>query len=290
MIKITESPRDAMQGFKHIIPTKDKARFLNSLLNVGFDTLDFGSFVSHKAIPQMADSHKVLDLLDLSNTKTKLLAIVANSRGAEEVADLEQIHYLGFPFSISRTFSELNINTNVKEAYRIIDGIQNMCAKKNKELILYMSMAFGNPYGDRWGTDIVYRWTRILKEHGIKIIAFSDTMGLGNKDRIYEVFNNMIYEFPNIEFSAHLHTTPNNWEENVNAAYTAGCQRFDTVINGLGGCPMSNHKLVGNLHTSNLIEYMQEHNEITNLNLIKLEESRKIANEIYPNLNTAITA
>ena len=285
MIKIIESPRDAMQGFKQIISTQDKIEFLNTLLQVGFHSLDFGSFVSHRAIPQMADSRQVLEQLDLSNTKTKLLAIVANLRGAQEVAQLDKVHYIGFPFSISRTFSELNINTNVKEAYQIIDGIQNICAKHDKELILYMSMAFGNPYGDKWSTDIVYRWTRILREHDVKIIAFSDTMGLGDKNRIYEVFQNMIYEFPKIEFGAHLHTTPSNWKENLDAAYQAGCRRFDTVINGLGGCPMSQHDLVGNLHTSHLLEYLKSKNEIVNIKESELSKARDIANRIYPNLD-----
>jgi len=280
MIKIIESPRDAMQGIKQIIPTEDKIRFLNALLKVGFDTLDFGSFVSHKAVPQMADSRQVLEKLEPS--ETKLLAIVANLRGANEVAELDQIHYLGFPFSISRTFSELNINTNVKEAYRIIDGIQNICVKKNKELVLYMSMAFGNPYGDKWNTDIVYRWTRILNQHDIKIIALSDTIGLGNKDRIYEVFKAMLHEFPHIEFGAHLHTTPDNWLSNVDAAYRAGCRRFDTVINGLGGCPMSERELVGNLHTSHLLKYLQSKNEKLHLDFDALELARNIADEIYP--------
>ena len=282
MIKIIESPRDAMQGIKQIIPTEDKIKFLNALLRIGFDTLDFGSFVSHRAVPQMADSRQVLDNLDLSNTQTKLLAIVANLRGAEEVAELNQIHYLGFPFSISRTFSELNINTNVKEAYRIIDGIQNICHRRNKELVVYLSMAFGNPYGDKWGTDVVYRWTRILNQHDIKIIALSDTIGLGNKERIYKVFKLMINEFSNIEFGAHLHTTPSNWFSNVEAAYQAGCRRFDTVINGLGGCPMSARELVGNLHTSNLLSYLDDKNEPTNLDYEALEIAREIANDIYP--------
>ena len=286
MIKITESPRDAMQGFKQLISTKDKVDFLNALLRVGFDSLDFGSFVSHKAIPQMADTHKVISQLDLSESQTKLLAIVANIRGANEAALYDQIHFIGFPFSISRTFSELNINSNVKEAYRIIDGIQDICAKKNKELVLYMSMAFGNPYGDKWGTDIVYRWTRILQQHGIKIIAFSDTMGLGNKNRIYDVFKNMIYEFPHIEFGAHLHTTPSNWQENLDAAYTAGCRRFDSVINGLGGCPMSQHKLVGNLHTSHLLDYLESKNENIDIDTEKLQIARNIANRIYPKIES----
>ncbi len=282
MIKIIESPRDAMQGINQIISTKNKIRFLNALLQVGFDTLDFGSFVSHKAVPQMADSRQVLDNLNLSNTQTKLLAIVANLRGAKEVSEIDQIHYIGFPFSISRTFSELNINTNVKEAYRIIDGIQSICHRKNKELVVYLSMAFGNPYGDKWGTDVVYRWTRILNQHDIKIIALSDTIGLGNKDRIYEVFKLMLHEFSNIEFGAHLHTTPKNWFSNVDAAYQAGCRRFDTVINGLGGCPMSNQELVGNLHTSHLLEYLRDANEIIDLDFDALKIARHIANEIYP--------
>jgi len=282
MIKIIESPRDAMQGIKEFISTDKKIEFLNSLLKVGFDSLDFGSFVSPKAVPQMQDTAEVLAGLDLENTKTKLLAIVANMRGAEAAAQFDEIHYLGFPFSISRTFSELNINASVWKAYSTINHLLDLCAKTGKELVLYISMAFGNPYGDRWSPDIVYRWVDILYQRGVRIMALSDTVGVGNAEKIGGAFNAVIDSFPEVEFGAHLHTMSSNWYENVNAAYENGCRRFDTVINGLGGCPMSGHELVGNLPTCDLLSYLETKNEEINIKTFALNKARAIAAFTYP--------
>ncbi len=282
MIKIIESPRDAMQGIKEFISTDKKIEFLNSLLKIGFDTLDFGSFVSHKAVPQMRDTAEVLAGLDLENSDTKLLAIVANMRGAESAAKFDEIHYLGFPFSISRTFSELNINASVWKAYITINQLLDLCYKTGKELVLYISMAFGNPYGDRWSPDIVHRWVDILYKRGVRIMALSDTVGVGNAESIGGAFAAVVDRFPEVEFGAHLHTMSSNWYENVNAAYENGCRRFDTVINGLGGCPMSGHELVGNLPTCNLLSYLETKNEETNIKTFALNRARAIATFTYP--------
>ena len=260
MIKIIESPRDGVQGIKTFIPTKEKVEYLNALLKVGFHTLDFGSFVSPKAIPQLSDTKEVLHGLDLSETSTKLLAIVANLRGGEMAASFDEIHYLGFPFSISRTFSELNINATVWKAYRTINQLLEICDKTGKELVLYISMAFGNPYGDRWNPDVLNRWVDILYQRGVRIMALSDTVGIGNPVNIGNAFAAVVSQFPGVEFGAHLHTNSDNWYNNVDAAYRNGCRRFDTVINGLGGCPMSQRKMVGNLPTGNLISYLKEKN------------------------------
>ncbi len=282
MIKIIESPIDGMQGIKSFIPTALKVKFINALLKVGFHTLDFGSFVSPKAIPQLADTAQVLQQLDLSNTNTKLLAIVANVKGGEIAASYPEIHYLGFPFSISRTFSELNINANIWKAYHTINRLLEICDKNNKELVLYISMAFGNPYGDRWSPEILQRWVDILNQRGVRIIALSDTIGIGNPIHIGNAFKAVVNQFPDIEFGAHLHTTPQNWYANVNAAYENGCRRFDTVINGLGGCPMSQRQMVGNLPTSNLKQYLLEKNNYCRLDMAALYEAQRIAKEVYP--------
>ncbi len=259
MIKIIESPRDAMQGIKRFIPTEKKAAFLNALLRVGFDTLDFGSFVSPKAIPQLQDTPQVLEQLDLENTNTKLLAIVPNLHGAERARSFEQIQYLGYPFSISNTFLQLNIHADIGKAFEETEKILNFCEQNNKELVLYISMAFGNPYGDLWSPEIVYEWTRKLHQIGVRIIALSDTTGVGNPDSISQSFKAVVNEFTDIEFGAHLHTTSQNSRGNIQAAFDHGCRRFDTVINGLGGCPMSKQEMVGNLKTRILLDFLSEH-------------------------------
>jgi len=282
MIKITECPRDAMQGIKEFIPTTKKIKFLNSLLKVGFDTLDFGSFVSPRAVPQMADTVEVLNGLDLSSTNTKLLSIVANMKGALRAAQFEQIHYLGFPFSISRTFSELNINASVWSAHRTVNELLNLCDRTGKELVLYISMAFGNPYGDKWNPDVVYRWVDIFHQRGVRIMELSDTVGVGNRETIGTAFNAVVDHFADVEFGAHLHTTEANWYRNVDAAYKNGCRSFDTTINGLGGCPMSGHKLTGNLPTCNLTKYLLRQGEATNLNQEMLFKSRTISGFTFP--------
>lgn len=238
-MKIIECPRDAMQGIKQLIPTDIKASYINSLLQIGFDTIDFGSFVSPKAIPQMHDTADVLKKLNLVNAKSKLLAIVANSRGAQDACSFEEISYLGFPFSISETFQQRNANSSIAESLVRVEEIQNLCVTHNKKLVVYISMAFGNPYGDKWNSDIVIEWTKKLSQLGIKTIALSDTIGVSNKENITYLFSNIIPEFKGVEIGAHLHSTKESALEKIDAAYKSGCQRFDVAIHGFGGCPMA---------------------------------------------------
>jgi len=282
MFKIIETPRDAMQGIVEFIPTEKKIAFINALLEVGFDTIDFGSFVSPKAIPQMRDTAQVIEGLDLSKTKTKLLAIIPNLRGAERAKNFEQITYLGYPFSISNTFLQLNINSNIGKAFEEADKILNLCYKTGKELVLYISMAFGNPYGDLWSPEIVYEWTRRLHQIGIKIIALSDTTGVGNTETIGQSFKAVVNEFTDIEFGAHLHTTTENCIPNISAAFDSGCRRFDTAINGLGGCPMSKKKMIGNLKTRNLLGFLKERNIDYKLNMRAFHKALSIESFTFP--------
>ena len=280
-IKITETPRDAMQGLKPFIPTEVKANYINSLLKVGFDTIDFGSFVSPKAIPQLADTPEVLSKLDLSNTNTKLLAIIGNIKGAERAAEYEKITYLGFPFSVSETFLKLNIKSTFKESLKTIEGINNLCIKKNKEPLIYLSMAFGNPYGDRYDKEIVYSSIEHLQKIGIKIIVLADTLGIGDKSIIHDLYSTIIPCYPKLEFGFHLHVTPKDWREKVDSAYRAGCKRFDSAILGLGGCPMSSKDMVGNLNTENLVDYLKEKNEVAHLNLKEFENAVNQAKQVF---------
>ena len=273
MLKIIETPRDAMQGIKEFIPTEKKIAYINALLEVGFDTLDFGSFVSPKAIPQLRDTAQVIEGLDLSKTKTKLLAIIPNLRGAQIAESYNQIDYLGYPFSISNTFLQHNINSNLEKAFLETEKILYLCEKSKKELVVYISMAFGNPYGDLWSPEIVYDWTIKLSQIGVKIIALSDTTGVGNPENIS----------PEIEFGAHLHTSPENCFENLKAAFDNGCRRFDTVINGLGGCPMSKKEMIGNLRTGDLLEFLKTQNITTNLNHEAFTKARTLAALTFPN-------
>lgn len=272
-MKIVECPRDAMQGIKEFIPSKIKATYINSLLKVGFDTIDFGSFVSPKAIPQLVDTGEVLNQLNLSTTKSKLLAIVANQRGAQDACHFQEINYLGFPFSISETFQQRNANSSIVESLVRVEEIQNLCLKHNKELVVYISMAFGNPYGDIWNSDIVINWTKKLSDLGIKIIALSDTIGVSNPDNINYLFSNIIPEFKNVEIGAHLHSTKEKASEKIHAAYTSGCKRFDVAIHGFGGCPMAADDLTGNLATEDLEGYFLKNNINLNLNIEFLRES-----------------
>jgi hydroxymethylglutaryl-CoA lyase len=265
-MKLIECPRDAMQGIKEFIPTDIKANYINSLLNIGFDTIDFGSFVSPKAIPQMQDTAEVLKQLDLSITKSKLLAIVANTRGAQDACSFDEISYLGFPFSISETFQQRNANSSILESLIRVEEIQNLCVKNNKELVVYISMAFGNPYGDIWNSEIVINWTKKLGDLGIKIMALSDTIGVSNPENISYLFSNIIPEFKTIEIGAHLHSTKEKAQEKIDAAYKSGCQRFDVAIHGFGGCPMAKDDLTGNLATEDLEHYFKSNNIPLNLN------------------------
>lgn len=282
MVKIIETPRDAMQGIKEFIPTEKKAAFINALLQVGFDTLDFGSFVSPKAIPQMADTVSVIEKLDLENTKTKLLAIIGNKRGAETASQFPQIKYLGYPYSISETFLKVNINSNFEKAYRDVSEMQNICQRNQQELVVYISNAFGNVYQDAWSPEIVHEHVRKLHNIGVKIIPLSDTSGVGQEESISSAFKAVISEFPQIEFGAHLHTHIGNWKINVNAAFEAGCRRFDTVMNGLGGCPMTAKKLVGNLPTMDFLRYLEDRDEEHHLNMTALNEAFFLEAQTFP--------
>ena len=257
-VKIIECPRDAMQGIKRFIPTKDKANYINSLLEVGFDTIDFGSFVSPKAIPQMRDTGEVLSMLDLSATNSRLLAIVANVRGANDASQFEEIDYLGYPFSISENFQMRNTSKTIKQSIIILEEILNIAVRSNKEVVAYLSMGFGNPYGDPWNVDIVGDWTYKLAGMGVKILSLSDTIGTSQPDTIAYLFSNLISKYPQIEFGAHLHTTPASWREKVDAAYRGGCIRFDGAIKGYGGCPMAKDELTGNMPTEKLLDYFIE--------------------------------
>jgi len=255
-VKIIECPRDAMQGIKsHFISTKVKAQYINSLLKVGFDTIDFGSFVSPKAIPQMRDTAGVLAQLDLSTTTSKLLAIIANIRGANEASQFEEIHYLGYPFSISENFQMRNTHKTIAESIETLDEILNIADRTNKEVVAYLSMGFGNPYGDPWDEEIVGNWTEKLSQMGVKILSLSDTIGSSTPEVIQYLFQHLIPAYPAIEFGAHLHTTPNKWHEKVDAAFKAGCNRFDGAIKGYGGCPMAKDELTGNMPTEKLLSY-----------------------------------
>jgi hydroxymethylglutaryl-CoA lyase len=265
-IKLIECPRDAMQGLHDFIPTDVKAAYINSLLKVDFDTIDFGSFVSPKAIPQLRDTAEVLSMIDLSQTNSKLLAIVANLRGAEDAAGFTQIKYLGFPFSVSEEFQRRNTNSTIEESLIRVEEIQNVCVKNGKQLVIYISMGFGNPYGEVWNADIVINWVKKLARLGIKIIPLSDTVGVSNPENITHLFTHLIPEFPEIEFGAHLHSHPASWEEKVNAAFKSGCRRFDSAIKGIGGCPMAKDELVGNLATENLVMYFEKMNESLTIN------------------------
>ncbi|MBA2583444.1 MAG: hydroxymethylglutaryl-CoA lyase [Bacteroidetes bacterium] len=271
-----------MQGIKEFIQTEKKAAYINQLLKVGFHTIDFGSFVSSKAIPQMQDTEKVLKMLDLSSTSSKLLAIVANLRGAEQAADFDEITYLGFPFSISETFQQRNTNSSVNESLKRVEEIQKLCLMQNKKLVIYISMAFGNPYGDEWNNEIVIQWTRKIASMGIQIIALSDTIGIAEPSSISHLFSAIIPEFKDIEIGAHLHTTPFTWEEKVQAAYNNGCKRFDSAIKGYGGCPMAKDDLTGNMPTEKLLGFFKSQNIETGINSIAFDKAMEIAEITFP--------
>ena len=281
-VKLIECPRDAMQGIKtHFIPTEAKAQYINALLRVGFDTIDFGSFVSPKAIPQMRDTVEVLSKLDLSNTQSKLLAIVANIRGAEEASQFEEITYLGYPFSISENFQMRNTGKTISESIEILNEILNIAAKTNKEVVAYLSMGFGNPYGDPWNVEIVSNWTEKLAKMGVKILSLSDTVGSSTPEIIDYLFSNLIPAYPGIEFGAHLHTTPTTWFEKVDAAHKAGCNRFDGAIMGYGGCPMAKDDLTGNMPTEKLVSYFNQQKAATNINAMSFESAYNEALKIF---------
>ena len=281
-VKIIECPRDAMQGIKsNFISTDRKALYINSLLKVGFDTIDFGSFVSPKAIPQMRDTADVLAKLELSKTNSKLLAIIANYRGAEDAVQFEEIDYLGYPFSISENFQMRNTHKTIDESIVALDKILNLADKSKKEVVAYLSMGFGNPYGDPWNVDIVASWTEKLSSMGVQILSLSDTVGTSTPDVIDYLFSNLIPQYPKIEFGAHLHTTPNKWFEKVDAAFKAGCLRFDGAIKGYGGCPMAKDELTGNMPTEKLLSYFTAKKVDTNVKPMSFESAYNKALEVF---------
>ena len=279
-VKIIECPRDAMQGIKAFIPTEQKIQYIQSLLRVGFDTIDFGSFVSPKAIPQMVDTAEVLSQLDLSKTTSKLLAIVANLRGATDACQYKEIDFLGYPFSISENFQMRNTHKTIAESVLILEDILNIACKTNKEVVVYISMGFGNPYGDPWDVNIVGEWTEKLAKMGVKILSLSDTIGTSNPESIDYLFSNLIPQYSHIEFGAHLHTTPTTWFEKVDAAYKAGCLRFDGAIQGFGGCPMAKDELTGNMPTEKLLSYFTSQHQ-NNLNALSFESAYNEASKIF---------
>ncbi|MBS1729388.1 MAG: hydroxymethylglutaryl-CoA lyase [Bacteroidetes bacterium] len=281
MIQLIECPRDAMQGWPHEIPTQKKINYLNALLQVGFDTLDFGSFVSPKAIPQMADTAKVLEGLNLEGSATKLLAIIANLRGAEEAAQHEQITYLGFPFSISSTFQQRNTGSTPMESMARIETIQEVCLKKNKQLVVYLSMAFGNPYGDAYNDEILLNWADEMAKREITIISLADTVGLATPKQIRFALETLMPKYPGISIGVHLHSSDKTKLEKLEAAWNAGCKRFDGALKGYGGCPMAQDDLVGNMATEFMIRFFESKKEVLPIDKEKLETCFLLAAEIF---------
>ena len=282
MVKVIECPRDAMQGIKEFIPTEKKATYINKLLRANFDTIDFGSFVSPKAIPQMKDTAEVLSRLDLSGSNSKLLAIVANQRGANDATQFEEITYLGYPFSISETFQLRNTNATIEESVGRVEQIQEICLAHNKQLVVYISMGFGNPYGDPWNVEIVQRWVTRLVEMGISILQLSDTIGVASPESISYLFSNLTPAYPDIELGAHFHTVPSKWEEKIAAAYQNGCRRFDGAVKGYGGCPMAKDDLTGNMPTENMLFYFLDEGIETGVDMEAFQEAMAMAGSVFP--------
>jgi len=280
-VKIIECPRDAMQGIKAFIPTKDKVRYIQALLGCGYDTIDFGSFVSPKAIPQMVDTAAVLEQLDLSETKSKLLAIVANVRGAADACEHEAIDYLGYPFSISENFQMRNTHKTIAQSIKTLEEILHIADVSGKQVVTYISMGFGNPYGDPWNVDVVGEWTEKLAAMGARILSLSDTVGTSTPEVIDYLFSNLIPKYPEIEFGAHLHTTPAKWHEKVNAAFEAGCRRFDGAIQGFGGCPMAKDELTGNMPTEKMLSYFNTEKVDSGVNWLVFEAAYNKASDLF---------
>jgi len=280
-ITLVECPRDAMQGWEHFIPTEQKVKYLNTLLKVGFDVLDFGSFVSAKAIPQLADTKDVVPQLDLSNTNTKLLAIIANTRGAEDAVQYDEITYLGFPFSISETFQLRNTNKTIAESLKQVEEMQRLCEQRKKELVIYISMGFGNPYGDPYNAEVAINWVGKLGQLGIKTIAMADTVGVAKSETIEYIYKQLVPEFTNIHISAHFHSTPDTWEEKIQAAYDNGCLRFDSAMKGIGGCPMAEDELVGNIATENIVSWCDAKHIPLNINREAFARAWGMAAEVF---------
>ena len=280
-VKLIECPRDAMQGWPRFIPTNQKAEYINALLKVGFDTIDFGSFVSPKAIPQMADTRDVLANLRLDGITTKLLAIIANERGAQDAVAYDEIRYLGFPFSVSETFQQRNTNSSIEQSLGRVEAIQNLCVKNDKQLVVYISMGFGNPYGDLYNEEIVFRWANKLAGMGIGILSLADTVGLATPEQVLHITKHLVGALPGTEIGVHLHSTPANWKEKLEAAIEAGCRRFDGALKGIGGCPMADDELVGNMDTERMIPYLEEKGMALQLDKNALRNCGRIATALF---------
>ena len=280
-IKLTECPRDAMQGLHQFVPTATKAAYLNLLLKVGFDTLDFGSFVSPKAIPQLRDTAEVLSQLDLSHTKTKLLAIVANLKGVEAAIKHQQISYLGFPFSISETFQRRNTNSSISESLNTVEEMLNLCDQHGKTAVIYLSMGFGNPYGDPWNKELVEKWAQELVNRGVQILSLADTIGVSTPEKINEILPDLIKKFDQTSIGIHLHSTPFTRTEKIAAAYAAGCKHFDSALKGYGGCPMAADDLTGNLATEDLIDFLEKKGENLELDQSHWREAMLFSSQVF---------
>lgn len=280
-ITLVECPRDAMQGWETFIPTEKKVAYLNTLLKVGFDVLDFGSFVSPKAIPQMADTKDVIPQLKLDNTQTKLLAIIANTRGAQDAVVYDEISYLGFPFSISETFQLRNTNKTIEQSLKQVEEIQKLCVQHKKQLVVYISMGFGNPYGDEYNAEVAIKWVDKLSQMGIQIISMADTVGVAEPKNIEYIFNTLVPEFDQVEIGAHFHSTVEKWEEKVDTAYRYGCLRFDSAMKGIGGCPMAKDDLVGNIATENVINWAKRNDIQLNIDQDSFDDAMAMATQIF---------
>ena len=280
-IALIECPRDAMQGWPHIIPTEKKTEYLNALLKVGFDTLDFGSFVSPQAIPQMADTAEVLAGLDIQDSGTKLLAIIANFRGASAAASHDAIRYLGFPFSVSETFQLRNTNKTIEGSFATVEEIQDLCIKMDKELVVYLSMGFGNPYGDPWSEEVVFEWADALSRIGVRTLSLADTVGLATPGQVFSLTDYLIRQLPDHTIGVHLHSTHHNRKAKIDAALQAGCRRFDGALKGIGGCPMAGDELVGNMDTEWMIPYFEKKHLLPGIHKEALQESLRLATQIF---------
>ncbi len=281
-IKLTECPRDAMQGIRQFIPTEKKIAYINQLLKVGYYAIDFGSFVSHDVIPQMADTAKVLSRLNLNENSSKLIAIIANKRGANDACKFDEINFLGFPFSVSETFQKRNTNSSIEESVKRVEYVCSQAAKHKKEVILYVSMGFGNPYNDPYSAEIVAEWVEKLSAYGIKIFMLSDTIGIAKPGVISYLFSTLIKSYPNAEFGAHFHTAPHNWKEKLDAAFLNGCRRFDAAIKGFGGCPMAKDELIGNMPTENLLNYFKAEDFGAQFSIEEFEEAIRLSLSVFP--------
>jgi hydroxymethylglutaryl-CoA lyase len=281
-LQLIECPRDAMQGLSEFIPTEQKVAYINKLLQIGFHTIDAGSFVSPKAIPQMRDTAEVFDQLDLSTTNSKILAIVANKRGAEQAVSFKQVDYLGYPLSLSETFQQRNTNRSIDTAINDLEAIQNLCVQHQKELVVYLSMGFGNPYGDPYDASYIQEFVEKLDRIEVKIISLADTIGVSNPENINWIFSTLIPNYKHITFGAHLHSTPDTIVEKVEAAYVAGCRRFDGAIKGFGGCPMAKDDLVGNMATETMLSAFEAMSVETGVNTTKFQDAINMSLKVFP--------